>query len=143
MNRYAPPSAVVQDIAEVATRKRPAQVVFAVWLLWASSLLSISEILLEERRMPSVGSVVAALISIAISAFLYPRIHRGANWARLVVFVLVVLNTGALAFTASLVKLPWGFHWIGDFLAAACDVIAMCLLFARPGSTWFRRVERL
>ncbi len=143
MNRYAPPSAVFQDIAEVATRKRPVQVVFAVWLLWASSLLSISEILLEERRMPSVGSVVAALIWIAISAFLYPRIHRGVNWARLVVFVLVILNTGALAFITNLVKLPWEFHRIGDFLPGACDVIAMCLLFARPGSTWFRRVEHL
>ena len=143
MNRYAPSSAVTRDFDELARRKPPVQVAYAVMLLWASSLLSIGQMLLEELPVPSVGSVGSAVFLVAISAALYPRIHRGANWARLVGLLLSVINTGALIYSSSLVALHWRLDQIGDLVSTACDVIAMCLLFARPGSTWFGRFKRL
>lgn len=140
-NPYAPPVAAVDEIAEEAGTLRPTQVVWAVRLLWASTVLSIPEFYFEAMRAPSAGHMIVGLVfELALTAFacyLYVCINRGRNWARIVTLVFAVLSTAMALFALNVPSLST-YDRIFTAINTVSDIVCMCLLFAPASSAWFR-----
>ena len=140
--RFAPPVAIVGDVAEAAPLPRPAQVRWAVRLLWASMVLALPEAIVEEARAPTMAHLVGGLLIEAVmllfACWLYVCVTRGRNWARIVLLLLTLLSTGMVV----LVPLARGatpLEQVYTWLNTVCDVVCMGLLFSPPASAWFRR----
>ena len=140
-SRYAPPVAEVVDIADEARAPRPMQVVWAVRLLWASTVFSIPEFYFEASRARSAGALLAGWVfeagMTAFACYLYVCIHRGKNWARIVTLIFAVLSTTMVVFGPTLPgrsSLDHVFTWLNT----GTDIACMCLLFTPAGSRWFK-----
>ena len=144
-NRYAPPVAVVREVADEEVRPRPMQVVWAVRLLWATTICSIPQFYMEAVRAPSTGAMVVGLVVeglfTAFGCYLYVCIHRGKNWARIVTLIFTVLSTVMVLFAPD-VPGPSAYERIFTVINTASDIACMYLLFAPPGSAWFRRRDQ-
>ncbi|HEY5930910.1 MAG TPA: hypothetical protein VIU02_11430, partial [Burkholderiales bacterium] len=78
----------------------------------------------------------------ALSVLINLYIHRGSHWARVLLLVFNVLN--GLSFLAAMQELLG--YPAGDLVCLAAsmtlDLIALVLVFTRPGALWFRRIQR-
>lgn len=131
-HRYAPPVAEVDDIADNARSPRPTQVVWAVRLLWATTLLSIPEFYFEAVRARSIGAMVTGFaieaVMTAFACYLYVSIYRGKNWARIVTLIFTVLSTAMVIFGPALPNRS-GYEQLLTWLNTVSDVVCMGLLF--------------
>ncbi len=121
---------------------RPMQVVWAVRLLWATTICSIPQVYLEAMRAPSKGALISGLVAevllTAFACYLYVCIHRGKNWARIVTLIFTLLGTALVVFGPDVPGLSV-FERIFTAVSTTSDIVCMYLLFASPGSAWFRK----
>lgn len=145
--RYTPPNAELADMDPTGPpRHRPVQVRWAVWLMVASFVLSlISGAILVVRGAEPDDLVVEAILSIVLVAVfaviwasIVRHIYLGRHWARVVMLVLVALSALVSLWPMEDDGLITRYEVVLDSLALACDVAAMVLVFALPGSTWFK-----
>ena len=141
-NRYAPPFANVDEPSDEPRAPRPMQVVWALRLLWASTVLSIPETWFEATHAPSTPALIVGValeaIMIAIACYLFVCIHRGRNWARIVTLIFTVLSTAVVVFGPPLPDrstLDQACVWINT----VSDIVSMGLLFMPASSSWFRK----
>ena len=141
-NPYAPPKASVQDVqpGEVEMEK-PAQVVMAVRLLWASVAIGIVNSALSMKFIASavsipfmIGSLSATLL---INAWLISKLSIGRNWARITLLVFAVIG-----FPIALVGLPLTIKMfplvsLVSVVQMVMQAIALWLVFRKPGREWF------
>jgi len=146
-NPYTPPESEVKDVPyERAVAQRPRNVVHAVRMLWISLVLSIPLSIREYQDAASEGNATFLLYFIltlyALSVLINLYIHRGSHWARVLLLVFNVLNV--LSFLAAMQELLG--YPVGDLVclatSMALDLIALVLVFTRPGALWFRRIQR-
>ena len=145
-NPYAPPRSSVDDAAlPQVTQVRPDQVVLAIRLAAINYGLGLVGILVSWEyfsKLQPIGSLIFnQLFSLALSVWIYYKIYKGRNWARITLLVLFAL--GSVMTLSGLVR----------NLLMAAPVIAkvqmivgigiglaiLWLLFISPGRRWFRR----
>ena len=144
-NPYAPPKATVEDVRQVtAPGACPAQVSNAI-KLWAASycfgLLVLVGYWDHFTSRQTAGSLVLnQLFSLGFSGWLYYKIYRGRNWARIIVLISAIL--GVLIMTASgtarslFSEMPLVAK--GQiFFSLALNAAVLWLLFFSPGREWF------
>ena len=131
--RYAPPATEVADVGTGGPRKPPAQVVWAVRLLWASLAVSVlaSFIVPQSAEGGAAAAAVGLVIQwglLAFSGWLNVCIWRQKNWARIVYLVLFLLGLVLMA----VIRVPEGTPMIESILNVAStllDAVAMYLVF--------------
>jgi hypothetical protein len=145
-NRYAPPGAFVGEIADEVRPAPPSPVVWAVRLLWATTVFAIPQFYFAAMRAPSSTAMIVGLIFEAVvtafACYLYVSIHRGKNWARIITLIFTVLSTALMVFGPSLPSSST-FERVIGIINTVSDIVCMYLVFAPPGSAWFksRRTE--
>jgi hypothetical protein len=143
-NHYAPPIAVVADITDEMSRPRPGQVIWAVRLLWATMIVWVLQDAFSVRSSPAsviAVHVVLTGVTVAIAGFVYSRIHRGYGWARNLMLVWTVPSTAAILFAPSY-STDSTLDRVLTAVKETSDVVCMYLLFASPGSVWFKMRAR-
>jgi len=145
-NPYAPPSSEVADLSSLNRGPKPRQVSFAVGLLWASLLLSLPSLIFSISGESGNSVALAAIIGLvlviyALVACLNICISRGRNWARFVSLMFVLLGLGMLVFMPKTPETT-AIEQIVSGLTTLLDVVAMYLLFTKPGSLWFKAAPR-
>src|SRR5260370_11653729 len=141
---YTPPASRVADRPEASPPfPRPKQVTVAVSLLWVGLALGILADFLNAARDPegvlNAGALASVVVLFAIQATLYVFTYRGRNWARIGVLILFVL-IGLLLLIPN-PKPPGVLENTVDVVGLVMTLIALYLLFSRPGSLWFRPRE--
>lgn len=146
-NPYAPPKAVVSDVAEDERQKtRPPQIALVVKLAAGGYVLSLLAVVLTWSSFYSkLGSlsyvILNQLLSVAVLFWLYYKIWLGRNWARILILVFTAL--GALTMLNSTVRTtlaaqpPAG--TIVMLLNYGVSIVILWLLFVSPGRVWFRK----
>lgn len=146
-NPYTPPGADVRDpTSEQPVPERPRQVVHAVRMLWISLAMSIPVSIREfQDATADVNSsflLYFILALYAISALINLFVYRGSNQARILLLVFNVLNILSVAIAMDEILE----YQTGDLVAmgtSMClDLVALVLIFTRPGALWFRRGRR-
>ena len=128
--------------SEQPIAQRPKQVLYAVVLLCVSLVLHIPSTI-NGYQAAATNSIIAsyigfmlAMYALAIWVIIY--LARGRNWARYVLLVLTVL--AFRDFPELYQKFP-----ASQFALRVADqvisVIALWLVFTRPGALWFRRKQ--
>ena len=145
-NPYAPPSSKVADLSSLNRGPKPRQVSFAVGLLWVSLLLSLPSLIFSisgESGNPAALAAIIGLVLViyALVACLNVCISRGRNWARFVSLMFVLLGLGMLVFMPTTPETT-AIEQIASGLSTLLDVVAMYLLFTKPGSLWFKAAPR-
>ena len=82
-------------------------------------------------------TVLMYVVGICLNIF----VARGHNWARITLLVLSTLAT--LAFVVLIKEYlqdPVGYLAL-NVVTLIMDVVALFLLFSRPGALWFRRIQ--
>lgn len=151
-NPYTPPKASLASAHEDVRRVCPRSVNYALITLWLAFALALVN---AFYRMGTAGSGVAAAASIGnlaglgLTAWIYYKIARGRNWARITLLALVCVLALYFATTiyAGWANLPEGVRLVPDYLAIAfmasrfaLHFVALYLLFV-PGRQWFTSAE--
>jgi hypothetical protein len=140
---YTPPASRVADRPEASPPfPRPKQVTVAVSLLWVSLALDIPVWFLaaaRDQEMLNAGPLAFVVVLFAIQVTLYVFTYRGRNWARIGVLILFVLD--GLVFLIPNPKPPGVLENTLDVVGLVMTLIALYLLFSRPGALWFRPRE--
>jgi hypothetical protein len=144
-NPYAPPAATVADPME-PREERPAEVSWAVRLLWTSLAVGVATVVGPYLLDISIGLLIYLVIAggarYVISVWILLRIASGHNWAR-ILFLVVLL--ASLGYTI----LNWQAYapsFAGKQPVAAVafaaktllDIAAACLLFMPRANRWFK-----
>jgi len=143
-NPYTPPTAQVKDRGpDRAIDVRPKEVIYAVWMLWLSIPLGIPASVYEYQRAvsqdPNPFVLPFFFAMYAIGMVLNVFIYRGHNWARL--FTLIIYILAIVSFFAlfnEYLEYPV-VPLASNVVVLVLGVIALYLLFTRPGYLWFRR----
>lgn len=142
-NPYSPPNVEVSDVGPGGPAlQRPRAVVVAVRLLWVSIVAGIPVSIREYQDGASEENATFllyfTLALYVLSVFMVVFIHRGRNWARIMLLVFNILNVLSflLAFEA-LQKYPTG-DFIILLIVVALDLVALYLLYTRAATLWFR-----
>ncbi|MBL0729936.1 hypothetical protein [Piscinibacter sp. HJYY11] len=149
--RYLPPTAELVDVeAEREVAERPRQVRWASVLLWLSFTLGTAVTAHELHQTvttadpsefaPAATAAIAVFTFafLALNAFLNVMIYKGRNWARIAYLVIAVLGVAFLFFPTEEEATSLT-HLVGYAVGSTLDLIAMALVFTRPGALWFRR----
>jgi hypothetical protein len=149
-NPYAPPTAVVADVALAAPLPRPRVVTIAVVLLWTSILMGMP---VAIWRISTVGAVapvtfigmflVAYGFVCALCFWLFGSVRKGKNWARITILVMTALYiamqpwgvpiTLAAALPEAIVRIAQLLLWIS----------ASALLLAPASRAWYLSTKGL
>jgi hypothetical protein len=149
-NPYSPPEAPIGDrTPELPQGERPKQIVWASWLLWTSVLLGLvslyftdelggymEELPEEARGMMRTTLIVTMAVSFTLYLWLIDRMRAGRNWARILLLAFMLLS-----FVSELAPGEYaeGAVYVGSrVIDGVLQVAAMVLMFAKPGSEWFR-----
>jgi hypothetical protein len=143
-NPYAPPKAVVEDlaIAEPAT-ERPRGITLVVQLAAAQYLIGLATMAFAwdfYSKLQSVSAtVVGQVFTVAITGFLYFKIYQGRNWARITWLIFAVIGLAGIVVTypmlaGALPTLAKVQGLIGFVFTAAM----FWILFVSPAKEWFR-----
>jgi len=141
-NPYQAPQAQVSDGKGGAPVVRPAAIIVALTLLWASMAIGLlfwanAFHAMQSGEMSAI-QWLAQLIGLLVTAFLIVMIGRGRNWARIVFMVLMLLG---IAFSGYVLRRLY-YVSPNDLLALAVppafNLVAMFVVFV-PGREWFRR----
>ena len=130
---------------ETKSVDKPSQIDTAVSLLWASLAIGFVKSLMDMQHMGSQASpafINFILISvIAVMVLLIVFISKGKNWARITFLVLFVL--GSLPSVPLLLGEFTRSPVLGAFsiIQFVLQVIALYLIFTKPGSSWFKKQE--
>lgn len=141
--RYAPPATEVADPPVVpALPSRPRQVQIAVALLWLSLALGIPEGVLSTRQVEGavMGAVFAVfmLLVFGLIGFINVKVYQGRNWARIVMLVLTALSVLMMLFPSDESRAQGPLLQGLYLFDVLIEVIAMYLVFSKPGSLWFK-----
>jgi uncharacterized membrane protein YuzA (DUF378 family) len=146
--RFAPPAAVVADVArERVLAQRPRQVVVALVLLWAGVLLGLPIMVFEFAKAsasaPAAGMVVVVFFAamFVVSAILNILIGRGRNWARIAYLLITLWSMYIFLTSLSELFAKPGYEIAFELLDTALDFVVLPLLFFGPGARWFRSVR--
>jgi hypothetical protein len=137
-NPYSVSDTPVAD-KEPARREPPLAVRRAVWLLRISVAIGLVEIYLSvnlagKALVPVIVSLAVIMLVIAAYLWVVQNVSKGRNWARLTVLIVVILGVvESLATHDSSRPLVFVLRLIDTLL----DIIALALIFRRPGSQWF------
>lgn len=122
---------------------RPSEVTRAVYLLWASLVLSIIHAIVDWSYITADRSAATTayilLFTWLLYAFLIWRIGEAANWARITLLIfalLLVLPSFVSVLSAFAHSIALGGFYVLQFLLQAT---ALYSLFANPGREWFRQ----
>jgi hypothetical protein len=141
-NPYSPPKADVSEPAEPALAEAPPAVTRAVRLLWFSFVLTFVEIALDWEAQIGGVSLVYLLVWMgvmcALQVWLYLKIARGRNWARITFLVLIAI-TLPVSFTSILEMAQRAPVAAGVTLIDLFVVFFALYLLFFPGRSWFRR----
>jgi hypothetical protein len=147
-NPYAPPKAAVSDVAVAPTFERPRQVTRAVWLLWISlvvaDLLSVANSAINGgvAGTPRLGFLLVLFpIGLLFAWWIYGKVQKGRNWARILLLIGVAL--APLNVYVTLAKSLLADHRLLPLLVQVVpwplNAWACWLLFTSPGKEWFRK----
>jgi len=121
------------------TTARPPSVERAVKLLWIAVAIGVVSSVLTFMLIggPTLGGLVAAVIGLAITAFLITKIGEGRHWARIVLLVLFVLGVAGFFLGSGLSFDIAPVLSVVGLVQLAIEAYALYLLFAPPGGDWF------
>ena len=147
-NRYAPPTAPVQDIPlSTQLTARPREIVWAVQLAAAGYVLGLAGMAMTwsyYSRLQSLGALLASQgLSLLIGIWLYFKIYTGRNWARITLLVLTLLG-GLTIFSMFFMNLVATIPMLGKIrmIVGLCiNFIVLWLLFFSRGREWFKGRE--
>ncbi len=141
-NPYQPPSAEVADRLSSAPPVRPRQVGVATALLWISLALGVPTMYLTMARDTDTGFqplfIALIVILFAIAAFVNVQVHRGRNWARIVVLIMTILSAMVLLFPGEEAVPPGVLENVLNVASLLLEIAAAYLLYSHPGKLWFR-----
>jgi hypothetical protein len=142
-NPYTPPKADVKDVGpERALAERPRQVFYAVVLLWISLVVAVPMVYWEHQRAPEEAASfywVLVLMVLGLAVVVNIFIWQGRNWARILFLVLAVISVLSFVGTIDEILSHSATEIVLNVATLAIDVVAMYLLFTKPGALWFRR----
>ena len=125
----------------------PAQVQRASILLYTGLALSLASDIIGHANADEILSVemFVLLAGYAVLLWICACVANGRNWARIAVTLLSLIV--ALAFVAVAAGLglgspPWEATALLDILSFGIDAYALFLIWTKPGSAWFRRLNR-
>jgi hypothetical protein len=128
-------------------QEKPREVKFATTLLWTCLGVGLVNSVVQFeylRSQASTGFVLTvAGITLTVLALLIWFISAGRNWARITFLILFLLGLiPAIPQLASLFErsVLSGVISIGQWLL---QIVAMYLVFSKPGATWFSKRVRL
>jgi hypothetical protein len=124
---------------------RPGQIRLAIWLLTASTVAGV--IVLAPSLItdfPTDLDIVMFMVGYllvysAVAALTIYKIYVGRNWARWLCLFFVVFTVAVSLYTDPTFPLELDLDLVVNTLLTVCDVVAVVLLFIRPGSQWFRK----
>ena len=125
----------------------PAQVQRASILLYTGLALSLASDVIGHANGDEIFSVemFVLLAGYAVLLWICACVANGRNWARIAVTLLSLIVALALAAVAAGLGLgspPWEVTALLDILSIGIDAYALFLIWTKPGSTWFRKVDR-
>jgi hypothetical protein len=136
-NPYAPPkSDVAVPIPRAAAAARPSPVTRAVRLLYLSLPLMVLSTAYDYEGLP--GEAVFYAVATLLLAWLYSRIGRGRNWARITFLVLTLISVPAMVEHYPELRADAVWHLVLDLTVLAMEFAAAYLLLTRPAASWFR-----
>jgi hypothetical protein len=149
-NPYAPPKAVVSDVAEdERQRTRPPQIALVVKLAAGAYALSLLAVMLTWSSFYSkLGSlsyvILNQVVSVAVLIWLYYNVWLGRNWARILILVFTVL--GALTMlngdVRSMLAAQPPAGMLVMLLNYGVSIVILWLLFVSPGRVWFQKADK-
>jgi hypothetical protein len=145
-NPYAPPSARVDDVVPSGEpRVRPPQIMLAIKLVAASSVMGLLVIIANWNYYTQIQSPTATIVGqvfgLLVAVWFYYKIYQGRNWARIVLLVFTILGIlgsltsifrSLIALAPTIVKVQTGIGWV-------VNLTVIYLLFFSPGKTWFKK----
>ena len=147
-NRYAPPTAPVQDIPLSSQMiARPREIVWAMQLAAAGYVLGLVGIAMNWdyfSRLQSPGTLLASqALSLLFGVWLYFKIYTGRNWARITLLVMTVLGglTIFSTFFLNLIATVPVLAKIRMVVGMCINLIVLWLLFFSRGREWFKSRE--
>jgi hypothetical protein len=150
-NPYSPPSARVADIDPPISPDRPVVVTRAVYLLWASFVLTILTMLYEGLKpdpelSPGMAVAITLLgigIGTAIALWLNIAAWRGRGYARWVMAVLTLFGLAFIYWAQQAMEIPpspW-FVQVIDVISWSISIFANGMLFAPGANAWYRTMR--
>lgn len=144
VNPYAPPGAIVADIAPGAvTSARPPAVRWALRLLWVA--VAFGAVFTALGPLPPTGSGMSALgvraIGLAVLApwtWLVFKMAAGRNWARRTWIVITVLGTLMIVMTPQKLTRMSSFDLASFTLQTTLQLTACVLLLSSQARRWFK-----
>jgi hypothetical protein len=149
-NPYAPPKAVVGDVASGAEPPRPEQVTRALKLLWAAVAVSfvsgiINAYLTETPGVPKAmfaGFMVFGwIVGLAIIWWILSSIGKGKNWARIVQLVFFIFGILGVVMVFAMPQQVPGVIWAFYVIQMGLNVWGIILLYSGPSNAWFREMK--
>jgi nicotinamide riboside transporter PnuC len=147
-NPYEAPKSDVRDVEpQRLLVERPRQVVHATLSFWVSILISITLIYLESEQAPEdpVETVFVTTflgLILVLMAVANVAMWRGRNWARIVFLILSVLSVVIFVLELRETLKSTVVEIVLTVASTALDVMVSYLLFTKPGSLWFRTVQK-
>jgi hypothetical protein len=145
-NPYAPPVAPVYDVTpSEQVRARPREVVLAVQLAAGGYLLGLAVFAASwsyySRLQSPAQLVMSQTFTLILLAWLYYKVYRGRNWARITLLVFFLFGSlfifnrtflNIISATPALAK-------ANMILGTVINIAVLWLLFFSPGREWFRK----
>ena len=123
--------------------ERPSQVGRAVFLLWASLIVSVVDALLSIEPLAEFDTefrlimAVIFVVTFGTCACLIYLSGKRRNWARWGLLLLTVSGWAVYAIWPSdFAGEPW-WSWLGTGATAILDTVALILLFTGAGAHWY------
>jgi hypothetical protein len=144
-NPYAPPKAVVADVAIAeAAMERPREIKLVVQLGVVSWIMGVIVMALSwdyyRQLQPVSSTIYTQLFTVVVLAWLYYKVYQGRNWARITWLVFAIIGFAGIAMAWPQLgnSLP-GLAKIQMLIGAGITAWQFWLLFLSPGRRWFGR----
>lgn len=142
-NPYEAPKSEVKDRGPVrAIADKPAEIIYAVWLLWLSIPLGIPATIYEYQRTieeaPSPLLLPYYLGIYLVFVMINVGINRGRNWARILFLALAVFSLLVFVFQFDDIMKSPIFVLAIYLISLVVDGVVTWFLFSHPGRLWFR-----
>jgi hypothetical protein len=124
--------------------ERPVEVLYAFWLIIASLALGMIALPLRPEAVKSqvlVLTIIAFLLTLAFTVFLFVMILQGKNWARLLflTFFLIGFPFSLPAIFIAFQKSP--IPSVFSLVQLCLQMMAAVLLLQKPSRYWFKTIK--
>lgn len=128
---------------------RPASVTKGVTLLYTAIALAFLAVLAltlytfshQPLQFPLPRAIAVEVIIIILFLFLTYQIGKGANWARVTMLILVILNViSKIAYTPIVFATSF-MVGVSSIVVMILQIIAMCFLYSKASNSWFKGKE--